>query len=267
MTRLAGKSLAPPEEATMIDTAAQVHAATSAQRILSFNDAFSVHRKLLGIGVALVIAHLLVMVLKYHFQRDLVYGLVPLFDFYEEHNIPTYFSSLNLLLTAALLFLTARLESVRNPFNMRAWQVLALGFAFMSIDEFADLRHILSRVLQGAAGGKLDMLPFLSVAWTVPVALIVVMLAVYFIPFLMRLERTYLVHFGLAGACFVFATIGLETFEGDHVALTQGVRDLTFTLMVTIEETMEIFSILYFQYFLIKYVRQHYPDMGLRLNY
>ena len=239
--------------------------AAPGQRVIGFGDAAALHRGLLMMALLLVAAHGLTMLSRHALGHDIVFGLVPLFDFYEEHNVPTYFSSLNLLLTAAMLFLTARLERLRKPANVRAWQVLGLGFAFMSLDEFADVRMILSRMAQGLANGKLDV-PFLSVAWTVPVALIVVVLAVYFLPFLMRLERSYLAHFALAGACFVFATIGLETFEGNHAAVTGGVRDLKFMLMVTLEESMEIFSVLYFQYFLLRYVRQHHPHLCLRIG-
>lgn len=241
-------------------------AARARQKTLDCTEAFRYHRLLMGAGVFLVMAHSLVMVLKYAFGRDIVYGLVPMFDFYAEHNVPTYFSSLNLLLTSAMLLLISRLERTRQGGLVRPWQVLSAGFLFMSIDEFADVRMILSSLSKGVSGGA-ELLPFLSVAWTVPVAIIVAMLAVYFVPFLLRLERTYLFHFAAAGACFVFATIGLETFEGNHVVLTKGVRDVPFMLMVTVEETMEIFSILYFQYFLIRYVRQHHPGTSLRINY
>lgn len=229
-------------------------------------DAFSVHRRLVLAALFLVAAHGVAMLFRHALDHDMAFGVVPLFDFYEERNVPTYFSSLNLLLTAGLLLLTARLERLRGGPNVRAWQVLGLGFAFMSLDEFADLRIILSRALQSAAGGKFEVLPFLSVGWTVPVAFIVAGLAMYMLPFLMRLERSYLVHFALAGACFVFASIGLENFEGKHAELTRGKRDLAFMLMVTLEETMEIFSVLYFQYFLLRYLRRHYPGAALRLG-
>ena len=207
------------------------------------------------------------MVLKYVAGNDMAFGLVPLFDFYEEYNAPTYFSSLNLLLTAALLYAIARLRSRADKRQGTAWRILAGGFLFMSIDEFADLRMILSKVAKSVAGAQLESVPLLTVAWTVPVALLLVVLAVYFIPFLLRLKPVYMINFALAGAAFVFAAIGFETIEGSHVALTHGVRDVTFMLLVTAEETLEIFSILYFQYFLLRYLNQYYRNVHLRLEY
>lgn len=250
----------------MIDTSPSVVESVAVNKVLSIADAFRLHRKLIGIGIALVALHLLAMVMKYYFDRDTVYGIVPLFDFYEERNVPTYFSSLNLLLTAGMLFLIARLESRRVRSGARPWQVLACGFLFMSIDEFADLRMVLSNLVKSANSGGADMAPLLSVSWILPVAIIVVVLAIYFIPFLLRLERSYLIHFTLAGAAFVFAAMGMETFEGNHMLVTNGKRDLLFMGMVTFEETLEIFSILYFQRYLLKYLRQHYLGIGLNIR-
>ena len=239
----------------------------SRQRILAHADALALHRKLAVVACLLVVAHCLAMVSRFYFERDIVFGLVPLFDFYEERNIPTYFSSFNLLLTAGILFTMARLDKLNGKHMTPAWRVLGWGFLFMSLDEFADMRMILSRIADGAAGAPLlEMVPFLSVAWTVPVVLILLGLTAYFVPFLLHLDKRYALHFCLAGAGFVLASVGLETTEGNHINLVNAGRDIPFTIMVTVEETIEIFSILYFQYFLIRYASQYHPDTRIQLS-
>ena len=232
-------------------------------------DLYAIHRKLIVIALLLVLAHCGAMVLKYVAGNDVAFGLVPLFDFYEEHNAPTYFSSLNLLLTAALLYVIARLASENGQGKKQGhpWRILAAGFLFMSVDEFADLRHILATAAKAVSGHGFESVPLLTVAWTVPVAVILVVLAIYFIPFLLRLKKVYTINFALAGAAFVFASMGIETIQGAHVAQTNGVRDVPFMLMVTLEETMEIFSILYFQYFLLRYINEYYRNVSVRLDY
>ncbi|QNA90845.1 hypothetical protein G4G28_24305 [Massilia sp. Dwa41.01b] len=243
----------------------------SRQLIVGTADLHGLHRKLVGLALLLLLAHCGAMALKYYGGNDMAFGLVPLFDFYEEHNAPTYFSSLNLLITSALLFAISRLTdgggAAQAKKHGHAWRILAAGFLFMSVDEFADLRMILSKATKAVAGINVEAVPLLSVAWTVPVAAVVALLAVYFIPFLLRLKKVYTINFALAGAAFVFAAIGFETIEGYHVAQTHGVRDVTFMLMVTLEETMEIFSILYFQYFLLRYINEYHRSVYLRLNY
>jgi len=242
--------------------------AESRQVVVAAADLFRIHRKLIGVALLLLLAHCGAMVLKYVAGKDIVFGLVPLFDFYEEGNLPTYFSAFNLLLTAALLWSISRLASANPGKNhARAWSILAGGFLFMSVDELADLRQILATAAKAVSGSQFEGVPLLTVAWTVPVAAILVVLAIYFIPFLLRLKTVYTVNFALAGAAFVFAAVGFETIEGAHVVQTHGVRDVAFMLMVTLEESMEIFSILYFQYFLLRYINEYHRNIFLRLNY
>lgn len=245
----------------------QVLRADARQLVIGPPDLYGLHRKLLLAAFLLVLAHGAAMALKYYAGNDIALGLVPLFDFYEEHNVPTYFSSLNLLLTSCLLFAIAHLARQAGHRHVLAWRILAAGFLFMSVDEFADLRIILSKVVKTVAGGQLEAVPLLTVAWTVPVAAIVAVVALSLLPFLLRLKRVYMLNFALAGAAFVFAAIGFETIEGHHVLQTRGVRDVAFMLMVTAEETMEIFSILYFQYFLLRYLNEYHRGMFLRLSY
>ena len=247
--------------------ATQALQAESRQLIVGTADLYGVHRKLIALACMLVLAHCAAMALKYYAGNDMALGLVPLFDFYEEHNAPTYFSSLNLLLTSALLFAIARLTRAGGSDKGTAWRILAAGFLFMSIDEFADLRIILSKMVKAVAGAHFEAVPVLSVAWTIPVAAIVVAVTLYMIPFLLRLKKVYMLNFVLAGAAFVFAAIGFETIEGHHVAQTGGVRDVAFMLMVTAEETMEIFSILYFQYFVLRYINEYHRGVYVRLSY
>jgi len=251
--------------AEIIDT--PVLRADVRQLVVGPADLYRVHRKLLAVGLLLVLAHCAAMAMKYYAGNDMVFGLVPLFDFYEERNVPTYASSLNLLLTSGLLFMIARLARGARHKDVHAWRILAGGFLFMSVDEFADLRHILSTMVKAVAGASFDAVPLLSVAWTVPAAVIVIVVALIMTPFLLRLKKTYMFHFALAGAAFVFAAIGFETIEGHHVLQTHGARDFAFMLMVTAEETMEIFSILYFQYFLLRYINEYHRGVYLRVSY
>lgn len=219
-------------------------------------DIRNTHRKVVILAVIVILAHGMAMVAKYALGYDMLYGLVPLFDLYEEHNVPTYFSSLNLLLTAGLLYLVAYQKRIDQDRQRTAWLVLCFGFLFMSIDEFADLRIVLSTAVKAVLRNEryVESIPFFSVAWTIPVTLIVIGLAFYFIPFVRSLKRIYAMNFAAAGAVFVFAAIVLETLGGHQSILTQGVRDLKFMMLVTLEETLEICSILYFQYFLIRYL-------------
>jgi hypothetical protein len=113
---------------------------------IRIDDIKSAHRRIFLIACAMLAAHGLAMLSKYGFGRDYVFGIVPMFDFYEEHNIPTYFSSINLLLTAGLLYAIAELVARTSRKMAIPWRVLCFGFVFMSIDEFCDARMVISTV-------------------------------------------------------------------------------------------------------------------------
>lgn len=234
---------------------------------IRIDDIKSAHRRIFLIACAILAAHCLAMVSKYGFGRDYVFGIVPMFDFYEEGNIPTYFSTINLLLTAGLLHSIAEMVSRTSRRLAIPWRVLAFGFLFMSIDEFCDARMIISTMSKALMNSQnITSVPYFSVAWTVPITAIVILLAVYFVPFLLRLRKVYLINFAIAGSLFVLATLGLETIEGYHAKETQGVRDFTFMVYVTIEEIIEIFAIIYFQHYLIAYMKENFSDREAMLR-
>lgn len=224
-------------------------------------NAIMLHKNVVRTAIFVVFLHLLAMLAKYGFGRDYINGLVPLFDLYEEKNIPTYFSSINLLIAAFLLHQIAVNLETRQRSQVRAWKTLAGLFVFLSIDEFADLRILLSKFLKSHAFGAsiFDQAPALIVAWTVPAMALVIFIGVLFIPFLWSLKTKYAVAFIACGAVFVFAAVGLETVQG-HVSIdTGGVRSGLFMLLVTIEETLEMFSIIVFEAYLIKYFTDEVP--------
>lgn len=53
----------------------------------------------------LLCANVLGIISKYYFDHDYVYGLIPLFDFSLERNIPTLYSSIALVFVSILLSL------------------------------------------------------------------------------------------------------------------------------------------------------------------
>jgi hypothetical protein len=81
------------------------------------------------ITVLLVLADIAGQVIRF-FTRYTVYGVVTKFDLDRENNIPTYFSSAILLLSAFLLGTIAVLKKRQNDLYARHWKTLAVIFLF-----------------------------------------------------------------------------------------------------------------------------------------
>ncbi|WP_293652606.1 hypothetical protein [Thiolapillus sp.] len=68
---------------------------------------------LLFIVLTLLAANVAGIIAIYYFGHEYVFGLVPLFNLDMESNIPTLYSSAQLLLSALLLFFISRLLKTR----------------------------------------------------------------------------------------------------------------------------------------------------------
>jgi len=75
--------------------------------------------------------------------------LQQLFNVDEEQNLPTWFSSAQLLLSAALAARFASAASGQRLLTRSAWVLLAFGMLFMSIDETAGLHEIVNEHTRG----------------------------------------------------------------------------------------------------------------------
>ena len=90
-------------------------------------------RILVAITAGLLVLDLTVKLIREFLGYDSMFGMVPLFDFYEEANIPTWYSSILLLVSSFLLFLIflhSRKGGMKYTWH---WLGLALILLVMSI--------------------------------------------------------------------------------------------------------------------------------------
>ena len=91
----------------------------------------------------LLLANIVGVIFRLFLGHPRVYGLVPLFDFNTEANMPTFFSSLIFILCAILLWLIAVHHNSTGSSSM-SWMGLAVLFVFLSVNEIAFLHELLN---------------------------------------------------------------------------------------------------------------------------
>ena len=105
-------------------------------------------RKILAILLVIIgfllFANLMGIVSKFVFGHDWVYGLIDLFDFNTEENVPTLYSSLQLVF-ASLLLLVIGTKHRSEGYAYVPWLVLSILFLFLAVDETAQLHELLLR--------------------------------------------------------------------------------------------------------------------------
>lgn len=195
---------------------------------------------LLGLGVELL----------HHLRPALRTPLIPVFSLSMEGNLPTWYAAL-LLSSCGLLLLciAAGAAQAREP-SARRWTTLGVVFLYLSLDEAAELHEHLGDVVQ--------LHGVLYFSWVVPAGALVLLLGLWYLPFLRHLPRDTRWRFVLAGALYVGGALGLELPLG-YWAERAGRDNLVYSLLDWLEETLELLGATLFLLSLLRYLSQRGP--------
>jgi len=160
--------------------------------------------------------------------------LVQLLSLSEEANVPTWYSSMLLLGCAIVLASIAILVRASGDRMFKQWAVLAGVFAYMSMDETAQIHerlnslHLLSN-LRGV----------FYFGWIIPGSVIVLVVGLAYLPFVFHLPKPTRARFIVAGVIYVGGALVMEMPLGSW-ATKHGEDNLGYALIDGVEETMEM---------------------------
>lgn len=161
-------------------------------------------------------------------------------DLDAEANIPTWFSSIILLMCAPLLALIAMRTKRAGGRFVGHWWILSGTFVVLSIDELAQLHEHLGRL--HSVWNTHGLLYF---AWVIPASLAVAVMGLAYLPFLAHLPPATRRRFICAGLVYVGGALGVEAISGWR-AETMGMNNMTHSLIATVEEVMEMSGVVMF---------------------
>jgi len=193
-------------------------------------------------AVVLLLAHIVLTILHYGFI-ELPWLLRELFDVDEEESIPTWFSSMLLLVTSITLFLVAVLSRQSNDRNAVYWAGLGAGFAFMSVDEIAGFHETLNSVIQ--------------ISWAVPGLVVALIVGGMYLKFLSSLPSATAVRFMMSGAIFVGGAVGVE-LATEPFLYNDALDTMAYNLWTPVEEGMEIGGVILFLASIFDYITQRF---------
>ena len=218
----------------------------------------------LGASVCfLVLAHAAGQLMKYWGGYPTVYGLVPLFDLNAEQSVPTFFAAAQLLLAALLLAVIAVVKKRSAAPYAAHWMVLALTFLYMAIDEAAGIHEWLAYPVQDLLGHRASGV--LYFAWVVPGIIVTAGFAVWFLRFYLHLPLATRIPVLLAASLFIGGALGVELVEGRHADL-HGADNLTFSMIVMVEEACELAGITLFIDALLNYIAATFGEIAFVLK-
>ena len=219
--------------------------------------AATVARRLGAIVVLLVVASTAVHVITAITGHDTFYGLAALFELDNENNIPTWYSSVLLLLSAVLLALTAHAQPAASPWT-RYWWGLSLIFLLLSVDEAASLHEKFNRPVREL----LDMGASVHFAWVVPASLMLLVLVMGYARWLFSLPPRSRNLALISASLYVGGAVGFELVGGlltDRIAGGFG-----YLLVSTVEETLEMCGAVVWIYTLIDLAAARGADLHVR---
>jgi len=222
-------------------------------------------RYLAIIAIFLLGAHMIGLVFKFFLGHDHVFGLVCYFNFDNEMNPPTLFST-GLFLINAVLFLMIWKAEIDGSFNPKRWWVFLAGlFCFLALDEFSSLHERLIFPIKHALG----IGGYFNFAWVIPYGIATIILGIFIRPFIRSLDRHSQLWLTLSALTYVAGAIGLEMIGGNYLeslALAGKKSDLIYALIVTLEESLEITGLIMLSYTLLSIIQHVHGGFKILVN-
>ena len=196
---------------------------------------------LFWIAAGLVLAHIVSVVVWY---RDLLpieeWLYISFFDLDEEESLGTWFSALILFGAGQLALLQSRYAKHQAQGWYWCWLLLAIGFHILSLDEVAGFHEFVNTIVE-------------NTHWTTFGAIIVLVVAAAYLPFLLALPARTRWLFVLSGAIYVGGAVGVEWAtlwyeENDQL------NTLAYNLWNALEEGMEMGGVVLFIYALLDFI-------------
>ena len=178
--------------------------------------------------------------------------IVQLFDFDYERSLPTWLQTVMIAACAALLLVigAGHGQNGRRRHGLY-WVVLAAIFFSISADEMLSVHEQSIVPLRNLFGITNGIFYF---AWIIPATVLLLLLAIGFLPFFRSLPPETLRQFTIAGVVFLGGAIGVEMIGGAYVSSERGGDDAVYRVMTTVEELLEMLGVVVLLRALLSYL-------------
>lgn len=209
---------------------------------------------------------LLIIVAKFTYQFDRVYGLYSLFELGSDTGIPTWFSSLGLLTCSGLLAVRTSVSCKQSDRWSSYWWALAAIFLLLSVDEVARLHEVLG----GFIGAQLrptvgEAAGFLHYGWVMPGLLFVAVIGLAYARFLFAQPRKFRNRLIACAVVYIGGAVLVEMCNARSAYLYTP-HSLIYQLGTVVEECMEMAGIALFARALVLDLDQRLDAVALHLT-
>jgi len=197
------------------------------------------------IATILLGIYITILILVPTFNASEEMGVVGLFNVNNEVSIPTWFSQI-ILFGAAVTLLAI---SACSKTWKKSWKYLGFIFIYLSIDEGASIHELTVFPLRDFFNIQSGPLYY---TWVLLFGGILLLLAMIYLKFFMNLPRKTQIILFSAALIFVSGAIGME-MVGSNLASQTGETSYSYSLVVAVEEYLEMIGVILFIYGLLSY--------------
>jgi hypothetical protein len=212
-----------------------------------------------ALGLFLIVASIAGQLLIHFTRHNNIF--IPLFDLNKEINFPAYYSSFLLLFASFLILIITILEKKRNAAHISKWAILSFIFLVLSCDEMLSFHEKVGPIILKKLGGD-HLLGIFHYTWVIAGIIFVLMFAIFYLRFFLRLNKKTKLNFLIAAILYVGGALGFEMIGGNYRELF-GYETSTFTmpLILTAEESLEISGAIFFIWALLVYISDNYKKV------
>ncbi len=189
---------------------------------------------------------------KYVFGYGRMMGISFHFNLDQEDNIVTYFAALLLLTASLILLFIACCKYKKKEKHQIYWWLLSAIFAYIALDESVEIHERLSDPIKNTWG----TFSWFYFAWVIPAMFVIMLLGILFFKFFLNLPRQTKLNFIVAASLYLGGALVTEIIGG-HYAYHYGLKNLTYGLITTFEETLELLGVSTFIFALLKFIQQN----------
>lgn len=212
-------------------------------------------------ALVLVSVHSIVLGIYFYINDSDVFDFVRLIDLDYEGNLPTLFSSLIFLLNGLLLYVIY--QSARQSKQLFAyyWLGLAVVFTFLGVDEGTRLHEEIGDLMEHVVEAK----GLLYFPWVIPYSIAFLVAMVIYFRFYLSLERKLQIRLFLCAVIFLSGAVGLEILSAREADIS-GTSSLTYSILYTIEESMEMAGLILLIDTLIRKIQRESGAITIKLK-
>jgi len=209
--------------------------------------------------LVLTACNLLIQLAVLEFGYGNLFGLRKMFSVGQEANVPTFYSAIQLLVSAGLLsIITQKKWNTKDRYRF-AWAGLAIGFLILALDEAAMIHELGYRL--PAIFGFRDV-PY---AWLVPFTILLLFLVVVYWKFLWSLDGWTRRMFLLSAGIFLGGAMGMEVV-GDTIRSWYGSDNWAYVFEEAMEELMEMAGIAIFILVLLHIIENEIDTFMIKIT-